>query len=509
MQNVFISYSHLDDLPFGPDRKRWVNTFEEALQETLGQRVGQGQVRLWRDKRRMDGATKFDDVIRQELKQADLLITVLSQHYLDSDYCRDELRWFGSERLVRGGLHVGTHSRIVKVYRAAIERARLRDFAELPELATEIDSSEGFRLFCPDGDDYRDALLHPDGLKLVWQKADDLAATIKRILDEHDTVALPSAPPAARPVVYLARCARDMLDARDKLRRELEDLCTLLPDGEAPEDAQAYADAVRTDLARSQLSIHLLGQRYGAVPDGSTESGVAIQAELALACQHQPFATLIWSPPAVAANAGQDAPTTPTEPRMHALREQLRTRSLPPERAEYVRETLPRLTEWVLQRLRKPASDPAGGAGASGDEPGSAGPGTAPSVGGPMLYLICDRADREDTKPLKLALEALGLRITRPPAEGTPKELDDDHKRCLVVCDVAVVVWGKVREPWVRKKLSDLQQAAGWGRKTPLRAAMVLVGPPDTPAKHDFDLPEGVIRLAAAELPAALAPLID
>ena len=55
---------------------------------------------------------------------------------------------------------------------------------------------------------------------------------------------------------------------------------------------------VRKLLERCQLSIHLVGAKYGVVPDGpSDKSVVVLQNELAIArCQQAPLARIIWLP---------------------------------------------------------------------------------------------------------------------------------------------------------------------------------------------------------------------
>lgn len=511
MATIFISYSRRDDKDFGPRNEHWVSTFQKALTETLDQRVKAGQVQIWRDINEIDETTTFDDAIDSGLDRADFLITVLSQHYLASAYCRKELRRFGEPRLLRNDLRVGRHSRIVKVYRAAVDRKALRSFATPPDpLALEIDATEGFAVYCVDGDDYRDVLLHPDGLRLVWQKADDLARVIKRIIDER-AQAVPQA--ASGPVVYLARCAADLREAHDALRRELEDQhCTVLPEGELPEEADAFAAAVRRDLDQAQFSVHLVGLRLGVIPDGGQVSVVESQIDLALAVQRPGFFTLAWSPqprqpsgvagtaptPAAAGKAepGPGADTLPAESQMRALRDSLVQRALPRERFEYLRSDASALHASVRQLLLPKPSPQLTSA-----QP--AGPGRS-------VYLVCDKPDRAQAQALRDALKPLGFkRITLPPAEGSSRELDEDHKRCLVESDAVVVLWGAVREPWVRKKLADVEQAAGLGRRQPLRGCILLKLAPDTEAKHSFDAAEGVTVLAAAELQQTLQRMLN
>lgn len=516
MPNIFISYSRCDDKDFGPKKEHWVSTFERALTETLAQRVKAGQVQIWRDVNDMDEGTAFDDDIDSALDRADLLITVLSQYYLGSAYCHKELRRFGEPRLRRNDLRVGRHSRIVKVYRAAVDRKALRNFAAPPDpLALEIDATEGFQLYCIDGDDYRDALLHPEGLTLVWQKADDLSRVIKRIIDESAQAAQAM---ALGPVVFLARCAGDLREARDALRRELEDRhCTVLPEGELPEEADAFAAAVRRDLELAQFSVHLVGRRGGVIPDGAQESVVESQIDLALAVQRAGFFTLAWSPqpsqqpaspatlpgPVVEAAGGQGDPTsgaaaadTPQpEPRMRALRDSLVQQALPRERFEYLRSDVSALHAAVRSLLLP--------------KPDTHLPAPDPAPAGRSIYLVCDKLDRAEALALRDALKLQGFKkVTLPPGEGTSRELDADHKRCLVEADAVVVLWGAVREPWVRKKLADVEQAA-LGRRQPLRGCILLKLAPDTPHKAAFDAADSVAILPAADLPQALKRLLN
>jgi hypothetical protein len=103
--------------------------------------------------------------------------------------------------------------------------------------------------------------------------------------------------------------------------------------------------------------------------------------------------------------------------------------------------------------------------------------------------------DRADAKPLQTALTSLGFVVTRPSLEGTIEELLEENKANLVGCDVVIVVWGGTREAWVRSKLREAQQAPGWGRDRAFRGKFVVVGPPESPAKLDFDAPPDVVVL--------------
>ena len=485
IQQVFLSYCHRDDEPYGPQNRRWVEEFEKALRESIGQRLGPGRVELWRDKRRLAGNEMFDEQIKLQLDRSAIFVSVLSQHYLSSPYCQKEFQSFGQHHLDRDNLRVDHLSRIVKVYRRAIDRADLRRFVALPELIPEVDLNVGYELYYKDDSGIdRDVLLEPEKAGLYWQRADDIAHAIKRMLDADSkqgaaplAAVVEAASPEAdkRTAVYLARTSSDMKERRDSLQRELEDRgCRVLPEQELPEDAEGYVATVKTALEMASLSVHLIGARYGSIPDGAQHSGVVLQAELALAQQAPPLKSILWSPNDVTLGSlGEE--------RQHEFVKQLEQAAFERGRAEFVRSSIEELKPLVIERLRTPAPS----------APGSAAS-TAPQTGN-ALYLMCDPVDRTDAKPLQAALTQLGFVVSRPSLEGTTEELVEENKANLVSCDVVVVVWGMSREAWVRSKLRDSQQAPGWGRNRPYRGKFIVVGPPDSPAKLDFDAPPDAI----------------
>jgi len=484
-QQVFISYCHRDDEPYGPEQRRWVEQFETALRESIGQRLGPGRVEVWRDKRRLTGNELFDEQIAQQLERSAILVTVLSQHYLSSAYCKQEFLAFGQRHLEKGDLHVDHLSRIVKVYRRAIERADLRRFVDVPELMTDVDRTVGYELYYKDDNGIdRDVLLDSSKIGLYWQRADDIAYAIKRMLDAKPHPLKGPAPAT----IYLARTASDMKDRRELLQRELEDRGhRVWPEHELPEDAVGYVRAVQADLQCATLTLHLVGARYGSTPDGATKSGVALQAELAVEQRAPPLRSIFWSPPDI-------APATLQDERQRAFIEQLEQANFDGNRVEFVRESLEQFTSLVLERLRTAAP---------------AANGTAAADVGKAIYLVCDSIDRADAKPLQAALTKIGFDVTRQSIEGTPEELLEENKANLVSCDVVIVLWGGTREAWVRSKLREVKQAPGWGRARAFAGKFVVVGPPDSPAKVDFDVPPDVVIVSGAQPAAELERLLQ
>ena len=72
----------------------------------------------------------------------------------------------------------------------------------------------------------------------------------------------------------------------------------VLPDRPLPLVGKECEEAVREQLDRSDLSIHLIGRNYGLIPEGTTESIVVIQNELAIERgARSGFSRLVWLPP--------------------------------------------------------------------------------------------------------------------------------------------------------------------------------------------------------------------
>jgi hypothetical protein len=517
---VFLSYSHKDNVESGPKRMRWIETFEGALRESLDRRLGPDKVQLWLDKRGLLGSQAFDPEIRSQLGQAIAMVSVLSNFYIASDYCRFEFQFYGTDRVARNDLHVGTLSRILKVYRIPIERARLVQFATSPcectddapshlqdsqklsALGKEVDSNTGYHLYFKDElDRDSDILLDPDArLPMYWQHAEDIAVNIQALLPKSGEAAgsrqtadagKGSAPAGGRldgretPVVFLARCAGDVLPYRDALQREFIDRgYVVLPSDEYPDDAAGFEAAVLDDLKRAQLSLHIVGSRFGSTPDGGGErSGVVIQADAALSQSPLSLSTLFWSPPQLDRDAIKDA----SQNRFLAKLDNLPMHAL---RAEYVRVPLEQLKTLVFERLEGTWRRNA--------------PPDAPSGG---LYLVCDGVDREVARSLRAALVAHGMEVAMPSLEGTVQELLEENRAYMIECDALLVLWAGTREAWVRSKLRDAAQAPGWGKTRPYRAKIVVMAPPDSLAKRDFDPPAGTIIVRPEGLITHLATL--
>src|SRR5262245_51910085 len=215
--DIFISYSHIDNQAFGDPGGGWVDIFHEHLQNFVNVHVGR-RTKVWRD-RRLTGSEVFSDEIEQQLRSSAALVSVISPGYMQSEWCNRELMGFTQAAQDRGRFRVGNLQRVVKVLRLPVERSAL------PPLLDEVLGAQFYRVD-PASERARDLLLDPaaDARQVFRARVDDVAQDLSRLLSTMaaagGAAAAPPAPPAD--AVFLAWTTGDLSEEREKLRRELE-----------------------------------------------------------------------------------------------------------------------------------------------------------------------------------------------------------------------------------------------------------------------------------------------
>lgn len=483
--DVFVSYSHIDDEPFGENASRWVTEFHRNLEVRVRTYLGR-PVTIWRDPK-LTGSDIFSDEIVTQLKHTALLISVVSPGYVHSEWCSRELQTFVQQLEAGGGASVANKNRVVKVIKTPVSRN------EIPEI---LDSVLGYEFYRVEwgSDVVREFLLDPspEARRAYWARLDDVAQAIKRLFEAIAQDRPPSGAPAAAgaQIIFLAATTSDLEDHRDLLRRELEDRGhTILPDKPFPQDAQKPAEAVRADLARASVSIHLLGARYGVVPEGETRSIVQLQHDLAAQRDPAGFLRITWIPPGL----------KPTEERQDRFIDGVRANPGQSGRSELLETSVEELKTFILDRLKKPAQE------APMAKPAQNGGSDGPA----RIYLICDPQDRPAIAALRKHLHDSGFEVVLPLGKGEPDQVREDHQENLRLCDAALIYWGGADEFWLRSKLRDLARARGLGRTGPFRASAVYIAEPASEEKQDFDTREaGLIRHEGPFSPTVLDPFI-
>ena len=475
-QNIFISYAHIDDQPLTPGQQGWITRFHATLEALLSMRLGR-KAKIWRDEK-LQGNDVFGDEIVTQFKQSDVLVSIVTSRYLSSEWCTREVREFCESAQQRGGLVVKNKSRVFKVVKTPVETQDSLPTAMKDVLGYEfftVKDGAPLELDPAYGQEYAQ-LYNQKVARLAW----DLAQFIKTL--EAEASASDSdggnvrsdlqAP--GKPAVYLAECSYDRKQARELVEGELRRFgYPVLPDQRLPADEAEYVAAVESLLARCALSIHLVGENYGAVPDGPTlKSAGVLQNELAVArSKSGGLARLIWLP------QGTRSEQAPQQAFIEALHRDAQAQF----GADLITGDLEELKTAIHATLKKiEQPEPKKAEREATGEQASAGESAR------LIYLICDEKDRKATVPVRKWCRQAGLEVELPLFEGDASQVRTANQQLLASCDAVLLYYGAGDEGWKRTIDSELKKLAAYRSGRPLLARYTYLAEPKTSDKEDL-----------------------
>ena len=274
----------------------------------------------------------------------------------------------------------------------------------------------------------------------------------------------------SKPTVYLAECSYDRKPQRELLEGELKRLgYPVLPDRRLPLDEAEYVTTVESLLARCALSIHLIGEKYGAVPDGPTDQSAAIlQNELAVA-RHRAgdLRRLIWLP----------EKSHSEDDRQQKFIEALHTNAQAQQGGDLITGDIEELREAIhsnLKALEQPELEQRetgqGGAQRSGQ----------------LVYFICHEKDVKNSVPLRKLCKQSGFEVALPAFEGSAGEVRKSNQQNLIDCDVVFLFYGAGDSAWKRTNDSELRKLAGYRNDKPRPQILTYLAAPQTRDKQDL-----------------------
>jgi hypothetical protein len=475
-QNLFISYAHIDDQPLTPGEKGWITRFHATLKAILSMRMGR-EAKIWRDEK-LQGNDVFSNEIVARFKQSAALVSIVTSRYLNSEWCTREAREFCEGAQQTGGLLVGNKSRVFKVIKTPVDTQE-----SLPAVMNEVLGYEFFTIkdgvpleFDPAYGQEYGQLYNQSVAKLAWE-----VAQLLKGLDSQPSTSDGSAKPvdggpqaASKPAVYLAECSYDRKQARGLVEGELKRLgYPVLPDKPLPMDEAEYVGTVESLLARCALSIHLVGESYGAVPDGPSGKSAGVhQNELAVArCKSGGLRRLIWLP------RGTRSEQAPQQAFIETLHQDAQAQF----GADLITGDIEELRAAIhatLNKLEQPEpkqaeGDAAGAQAAAGD-------------GTKLIYLICDERDRKPSVPLRKFCKQLGYEVALPAFEGDASQVRKANQQLLAGCDAVVLFYGAGDEAWKRAIDNELKKMAGYRGGKPLPRIYTYLAEPRTSDKEDL-----------------------
>jgi hypothetical protein len=490
--DIFISYAHIDNQSLTKDQEGWIDAFHRALEIRLQELLGD-RPKIWRDPK-LQGNDIFSDTLVEQFSKAALLVSVFSPRYVKSDWCKKELQEFLQVAEKTKSLVVGNKARVFKV---------LKTLVPLELQPSEVQGMLGYEFYQVDkvtGKPYEFRQeFGKEAIQNFWAKLDDLAWEIHQLLEvlkkqnaggKQAGAAVAPSVSSNGPAIYLAETSFDLKGERDKIKREFEHQgYTILPNKALPLEAEEFKNAVRAYLAQCKISVHLIGENYGIIPEGDFASVVHLQNELA--AEHSaaaPFSRLIWMPVGL---AGRD-------PRQMEFIKFLQNEPEAQKGADVLQVPLESLKTVIKDKL------------AAKPKPEKKKEETAARTGPLRLYLICDKIDLDATSSLEGFLFDRGFEVFLPIFDADEAQVREAHKEQLLLCDAAIIYYGQAGDNWVRSKMLDLIKAPGYGRGQPMLANMIFLDAPETPQKQRFRTHEAmVIKNFGVFSPEPLAPFLE
>lgn len=473
-KDIFISYAHIDDESLIADKKGWVTEFQRALEIRLGQLMGVKPV-IWRDPA-LQGNHIFDKEIVDQFSKVAIMISILTPRYIKSDWCIKEVTEFHQVCQQTLGFVVKNKARVFKVIKTPV------NYELHPDIIRNI---LGYEFYGTDPNTNRVKEFSPifsHTEKGYWEKLDDLANDICVFLEELKSINAPASSGAIitpqqqqanKKVknIFLSESSYDTRDLRDSLKRELQDHgYNILPYGQLSLVANELKENVNEFMKQSQLSIHLVGNSYGIVPEGTEKSIVEIQNEIgALSSISNDLPRLIWIPE-------NNEPTDERQKKF--INELIAGKREVIAGADVVRGTIEDFKSIVHDKLRsmEEVNEPVIAANRA----------EAEDITSKMVYLICDMEDLDIIRPLEDFLFENGIEVVLPIFEGDETQIREDHIENLKNCRGCIIFYGNGTELWLRTKMRDFMKINGYGRTTPISFKGVYISVPATPGKQRF-----------------------
>jgi TIR domain len=113
--DLFVSYSHVDNLTSDPEQKGWVDKFHDELRLKLWQRIGDiTKLNIFWDSRKIDPSQEFERTLHAALDRTAVFIALTSNGYLrENGWCLRELRRFSqTAQADRWGMAIGDRRRL-------------------------------------------------------------------------------------------------------------------------------------------------------------------------------------------------------------------------------------------------------------------------------------------------------------------------------------------------------------------------------------------------------------
>ena len=472
--DIFISYSHTDNDPLIKGSLGWVAFFEDLLRKRLRVRI-RPEVRIFRDtKLQLFG--DFSDRLTETISRSAVFVCILSPGYVGSEWCTRELREFLNGK--------DSNNRIIKVVKTAFDSND--PDGEVHSLLKKIEDVLECRFYKRDESsellEDLEPEVKPEHISQFYELVEVIAQNLEKLFKQLTNDPQPSHPsPSAinrdAITVYLAETTKDLAGKRDEIRTELQQYqCHVLPNEPLPQEGNQLITKVSSWLSQANLSVHLIGSSYGAVPEEERRSVPQIQYEVAAELDREKKLTqLIWMPEGLVSS----------DERQQQFIANIRNTG-----AELLQNSVEDLKTEIHKKLKPPPAN------LWGDEPAV------------NVSLFCHDQDMESVRPLYSYLTVNeGFRVKFPLRETPSLE---SNKLLTQTSDAVILYYGTVDEDWFVTIWKLIQRQISAVRNSAVVAKAIYAGKPETFEKGMLESGDPIIIKNFGQFtPNCLGPFLD
>jgi TIR domain len=282
MSEIFLSYARVDDeIPAAAgDSVGWVRYFYEYLLCELKQRVSK-DLQFWRDVNDVEPDGDFAREIERALRQAVVMVAVLSPNYVKRPWCLRELGDFA-----KASASADAPQRAEQIFKI------LKNYVSEEDLPVAVrNRGRGYSFFEVDPEkNIVESYFVAGQLRDRYQQAyldriNELAERIRSRLPKL-LAATPAPPPSRFVFVAPPPSSSTVMETYRILTKQLEtEGFGVLPrPGDPFPDTLTDAQKLLAEaIGRAELAIHLIGESSGKTCDGATEPMVPMQLHLSAA----------------------------------------------------------------------------------------------------------------------------------------------------------------------------------------------------------------------------------
>ncbi len=383
---------------------------------------------------------------KQQLKEADIVLVVVSPKFAESKASHILIEHY-LENLRKK--QVNPQHKIFKIVKLPIQQKALPEPLQLlidqPFYIIDKESGQAEEI-----DDH----FGKEAKSAFWLPLTDLCFEIKKYLENAVELAHKK-----EKYVFLAKTGTDLELERAVIKRELERRdYKVLPNANFPTQTAQLEQVILSDLSKSLLSIHMVGNQAGEKLEQSEESYLEIQNRIAakysenLNGSGRFFPRLIWI-------ASEEKHIE--EKQKFYIDHLKRDKSLQLG-ADILETQLEDFKSAVLNYLAEQLNDQSFKKDLDSEKKGKS------------IYLISDKRDIDYAQNLAHVLANIGFEVMISSFDRKKANSRRTHQELLNKCDVACVLFFDAKQEWLTAKLQDIVKSAGMGRKRPFEQKLIV-----------------------------------